>query len=153
MKGDGRAQHPDERLVLREAMDRLLRGEPLHSDGKLTIKSLADEAQVKRWVLTHKHTDLQDEFRTRIAQIDTTSGPIWERDQTIADLQDKVGRQAEQLQEARATIARLERVVQVLTLENEQLGAASGHAAEHARLRGLPGADAPGVRPGGASNV
>ena len=134
-------------------MDRLLRGEPLHSDGKLTIKSLADEAQVKRWVLTHKHTDLQDEFRTRIAQIDTTSGPIWERDQTIAELQDKVGRQAEQLQEARATIARLERVVQVLTLENEALGAEVGQATAQARLRVLPGHDMPGVHLGGPSNV
>jgi hypothetical protein len=38
----------------------------VHSDGKLTIKSLAEEAQVKRWVLTHRHTDLQAEFRARI---------------------------------------------------------------------------------------
>lgn len=32
-------------------MDRLLGGRPLHSDGKLTIKSLAAEAQLKRWTL------------------------------------------------------------------------------------------------------
>jgi hypothetical protein len=33
---------------------------------------LAAEADVKRWVLTHKHTDLADEFRSRVA----ASGPI-----------------------------------------------------------------------------
>ena len=56
-----------QRQQIRDAMDRLIAGTALHSDGKLTIKSLAEEAQVKRWVLTHRHTDLQDEFRARIA--------------------------------------------------------------------------------------
>lgn len=124
------AEAVDERLLIREAMDRLICGEPLYSNGRLTIKTLAEEARVKRWVLTHKHTDLQDEFRTRIAQIDTTSGPIWERDSTIAELRGKIGHQAEQLQEARATIARLERVVQVLTLENEALMRAAHDSAK-----------------------
>ena len=59
-----------QRQQIRDAMDRLIAGTALHSDGKLTIKSLAEEAQVKRWILTHRHTDLQDEFRARIA--DTT---------------------------------------------------------------------------------
>ena len=36
-------------------MDRLLAGTPLHSDGKLTIVSLAAEADVRRHVLTHAH--------------------------------------------------------------------------------------------------
>ncbi|MDP7739647.1 MULTISPECIES: hypothetical protein [Mycobacterium] len=59
-----------QRQQIRDAMDRLIAGTAVHSDGKLTIKSLAEEAPVKRWVLTHRHTDLQDEFRARIA--DTT---------------------------------------------------------------------------------
>ncbi len=29
-------------------------------------KSLAEEADLKRWVLTHKYQDLQGEFRTRV---------------------------------------------------------------------------------------
>ena len=41
-----------ERRVIRDAMDRLLAGTPIRSDGKLTIKSLAAEAGVKRWLLT-----------------------------------------------------------------------------------------------------
>ena len=48
------------RCAIRDAMDRLIEGKALHSDGKLTVKSLAEEARVKRWLLTHRHTDLQD---------------------------------------------------------------------------------------------
>ena len=35
-----------DRRVIREAMTRLIEGEPIRSDGKLTIKSLAVEADV-----------------------------------------------------------------------------------------------------------
>ncbi|GHF15783.1 hypothetical protein GCM10014715_83820 [Streptomyces spiralis] len=37
-------------------------GTPLLSDGQLTIKSLAEEADLKRNKLTHKHTGLKDLF-------------------------------------------------------------------------------------------
>ena len=56
----------DERREIEAAMDRLLDGTPLRSDGKLTIVSLAAEAGVKRHVLTHKHTDLKDLFNARV---------------------------------------------------------------------------------------
>lgn len=55
-----------QRQAIRDAMTRLVEGKPLRSDGKLTIKSLANEAGVKRWLLTHKFTDLQDEFKVRM---------------------------------------------------------------------------------------
>ncbi|WP_331741631.1 hypothetical protein [Streptomyces sp. NBC_01006] len=45
----------DLQVRLRAAADRLLAGTPLHSQGKLTILDLAREAQVKRWILTHKY--------------------------------------------------------------------------------------------------
>ncbi len=47
-----------ERKSIRAAIDRLLVGTPLRSDGALTVVSLAAEADVKRHVLTHRHTDL-----------------------------------------------------------------------------------------------
>jgi hypothetical protein len=56
----------DERAEIQAAMGRLLDGTPLRPDGKLTIVSLAAEAGVKRYVLTHKHTDLKDLFYARI---------------------------------------------------------------------------------------
>jgi hypothetical protein len=55
-----------ERGQIRAAMDRLLAGTPLRSDGALTVVSLAVEADVKRHLLTHRHTDLKDEFYARV---------------------------------------------------------------------------------------
>lgn len=57
---------PDERQMIRDAMDRLLSGRPIRSDGALTGVSLAAEAGVKRHLLTHRHTDLRDEFYARV---------------------------------------------------------------------------------------
>ena len=51
---------------IRAAMDRLLTGQPLRTTGALTIVGLAQEANVKRHVLTHRHTDLKDEFNARV---------------------------------------------------------------------------------------
>jgi hypothetical protein len=109
-----------ERRQIREAMNRLLDGKPLHSDGKLTIKALAEEAQVKRWLLTHRHTDLQAEFRTRAANTD-------EAPPAIRALQDANVAANERIQELtadmtahKATIRQLERIIQVLALENHQ---------------------------------
>jgi len=109
----------DERRRIRDAMDRLLAGTPLHSDGKLTVKSLAAEASVKRWLLTHKHLDLQDEFRARVAK----NGQVPDSVQAVlaenAGLQQRVAELSAALAVERETVKRLERVVQVLTLENE----------------------------------
>lgn len=69
-------KHEPERRTIREAMTRLLDGQPVRSDGKLTIKSLAEEAGVKRWILTHRHQDLQAEFRDRIAAHGTDPEPV-----------------------------------------------------------------------------
>ena len=55
-----------ERREICAAMDRLLTGRPLHTPGALTVVGLAQEADVKRHVLTHRHTDLKDEFNARV---------------------------------------------------------------------------------------
>lgn len=54
-----------ERAAITAAMDRLLNGTPVRSTGSLTALQLAAEAGVKRWILTHKHTDLKDDFLRR----------------------------------------------------------------------------------------
>ncbi len=56
----------EERRQITAAIDRLIGGTPLHSNGNLTIVDLAVEADVKRWVLTHKHTDLKDLFNAKV---------------------------------------------------------------------------------------
>lgn len=115
-----------ERRVIRDAMDRLLDGKPIRSDGKLTVKSLSEEAGVKRWLLTHKHTDLQDEFRARVE----AHGQVPAAQQALADENDRLRARVDelsaQLAEAQAEAQQLARVVQVLTLQNEELRASGG---------------------------
>ncbi len=131
-----------QRQQIRDAMDRLIAGTALHSEGKLTIKSLAEESQVKRWVLTHRHTDLQDEFRARIAD------PTHDHPPAIRKLQDAQSEATETIQQLRAEIAGLkgalrqfERVVQVLALENQELK--DNHQPERRpALSAIPGAGA-----------
>lgn len=54
-----------ERQAIRDAIERLILGAPVRSTGTLTVLQLANEAGVKRWVLTHKHPDLKTEFEHR----------------------------------------------------------------------------------------
>ncbi|GGP83681.1 hypothetical protein ACWDY7_26740 [Streptomyces calvus] len=56
----------DERDRIRAAMDRILSGSPIHSNGALTIVALALEAGVPRNALTQRHLDLKNEFYERI---------------------------------------------------------------------------------------
>jgi hypothetical protein len=110
-----------ERQRIRDAMDRLLDGKPLYSDGKLTVKSLAAEAQVKRWLLTHKHVDLQDEFRARVDHQGRTPQALQSSLDQIAVLSARVQSMSEKLAVERETVKCLERVVRVLTTECEHL--------------------------------
>lgn len=110
----------DVRRVIRDAMDRLISGEPLYSDGKLTIKSLAEEAQIKRWLLTHRHTDLQAEFRARIVNTDAPPALVALRDERD-DAQRRIDELTAEVTALQETVHQLERIIQVLALENDQL--------------------------------
>lgn len=109
------------RRVIRDAMDRLIDGRALHSDGKLTVKSLAEEARVKRWLLTHRHTDLQDEFRARIANTSVEQPAVRALQEENAAAAKKVKALTADVTALTATIHQLERIIQVLALENQQL--------------------------------
>lgn len=86
---------------LRAAADRLLAGTPLHSDGKLTILSLAREAQVKRWLLTHKYPNqLKDKYQAEFQAVRHKPAPVRAADREIAALR-------EQLADTRADNQRL----------------------------------------------
>lgn len=114
------AQEAHERQTIRDAMERLLEGAPLHSDGKLTVKSLAEEAQVKRWLLTHRHTDLQEEFRARVAQLGRVPRAVQVLLEEKGQLKDRIAKLANDLRNERETVKRLERVVNVLALQLER---------------------------------
>lgn len=109
--------HEPERQAIRDAMARLLDGKPIRSDGKLTITSLADEADVKRWILTHRHQDLQDEFRTRGASHGSDPEPVRLLKARVQDLLQENQRLRAELREAKATTSMLERLVAVEALE------------------------------------
>ncbi len=127
----------DERVrrAIRDAMDRLIAGKPLHSDGNLTIKSLAEEARVKRWLLTHRHTDLQDEFRARIANTAVESPAIRALQEERAEAVKKVKALTADVTALTATIHQLERIIQVLALESQQLRSGDPHARKVVPLR------------------
>lgn len=103
------------------AMVRLLVGVPLRSDGQLTIKSLAEEADLRRNKLTHKHTGLKDLFYALVRSQDhrpkIADGLQADNDslrQKLADLRAEHTRLKDQV----VTYAR---VIHVLEVENAQL--------------------------------
>ena len=110
-----------ERMKIRDAMGRLLAGTHFRSDGKLTIKSLAAEAGVKRWVLTHKHTDLQDEFRDRIRIHGTTPDALRALTDENADLKRRLKRARTDVRRSLARTQRYARMIRVLALEKAQI--------------------------------
>lgn len=111
----------DIRRTIRDAMDRLIEGKPIRSDGKLTVKSLAAEAGVKRWVLTHQHTDLQQEFRDRCERQGDTPDNQKKLIEKLENLKEKVQRYKVRVSDLAEENNRLTRVIQVLTLEKLQL--------------------------------
>lgn len=79
---------------LREAMARLLAGEPLHTDGALSKENLAREAQVSH-ATVHRAEDVLAEWDAKVTRpVLRTPGEV-QRDDRIADLR-------KQLREAKA---------------------------------------------------
>lgn len=117
---------PDERDQIRAAADRLLAGIPQRSNGALTIVSLAEEAGVKRHVLTHRHTDLKDEFNARVR----AQGHTPESERKLRERLEKAEARLEALREEnielKVTNEGYARVVNLLTLENAELSKGDG---------------------------
>ena len=84
------------------------------------MKSLAEEARVKRWLLTHRHTDLQDEFRARIANANTEPPVVGGLQEEKAAAAKKLKALTADVTALTATIHQLERVILVLALENHE---------------------------------
>lgn len=109
----------DVRTEVRAAMDRLLARNPLRSDGKLTIKSLAVEADVPRHILTQVHTDLKDEFYGRVRN-ETRSDPATEAALAeLAEAQQEGSYWKERAQRSEAEFDELVRAMQVRALTKD----------------------------------
>lgn len=76
-----------ERDAIRAAADRLLDGTPLRSTGELTVVQLAAEAGVKRWLLTHRHRDLAEQFQARARALAGDPPPVAALKKRIGELE------------------------------------------------------------------
>ncbi|MDF6046055.1 hypothetical protein LRD69_28815 [Streptomyces sp. JH14] len=105
---------------LREAMARLLAGEPLHSDGAMTKENLAREAQVSH-ASVHRAEDILAEWNARIPQpVLRTPGEV-QRDETIAELKGKLRRANQKVTELQSKLDALATVTANLYHENIEL--------------------------------
>ncbi|GGL15755.1 hypothetical protein [Streptomyces flaveus] len=112
--------------AITDAMIRLLVGTPLRSDGQLTIKSLAQEAGLKRNKLTHKHTGLKDLFYALVRMQDARPKVVDDLKRKNDELQHKLSRLRAEHNQLRTDFQQLVRVVHVLEIENQQLRQSAG---------------------------
>ncbi|MFE0023350.1 hypothetical protein [Amycolatopsis sp. NPDC059021] len=111
----------DERDRILAAMDRILNGTPERCNGALTVVALAIEADVPRNALTQRHTDLKNEFYQRIHERGGVNETETQLRATIANLKSTITNKNTELAQLRADVPALVRVVNQLTLENQQL--------------------------------
>lgn len=111
----------DERDRIRAATERILGGAPIRSNGALTIVALALEADVPRNALTQRHPDLKNEFYTRVKERGGTPAVESELRATIAKLKTTIRNKNTELARLRTDVPALVRVVNQLTVENDQL--------------------------------
>lgn len=110
----------NERTRIREAMDRLLNGQPTASNGSLTIVALAVEADVHRMALMKRHADLKNEFYERV-RTETKQMPESEKRlrETVSKLKKTLANKEAELQELRQQVTLLTLASAVLTQKVE----------------------------------
>ncbi|MER5783979.1 hypothetical protein ABT104_20025 [Streptomyces mobaraensis] len=82
---------------------------------------MAQEAQVPRNALTQRHLDLKNEFYERVKVRGATPDAETRLRATIVKLKQTIANKNEELDQLRADVPALVRVVNQLTLENQQL--------------------------------
>jgi len=102
-------------------MDRILSGATERSNGALTIVALAQEAGVPLNALTQRHTDLKAEFYARAPERGAPPEAENRLRATIAALKKTITNKNAELAQLRADVPALVRVVNQLTLENQEL--------------------------------
>ncbi|MFE0358863.1 hypothetical protein ACFW2I_36090 [Streptomyces nigra] len=97
-------------------------GAPLHSDGKLTIVSLATEAGLRRNKLTHKHTGLKDLFYALVKARALLPAALPESMRARAAKQQQgLARVRSERDDLRTQAQLMARIIQVLEIENSKL--------------------------------
>ncbi|MGI5243113.1 hypothetical protein [Dactylosporangium sp. CA-139066] len=123
-----------EREAITAAMQRLLDGTPHRSTGALTVLQLATEAGVKRWVLTHKHPDLKEEFERRRASANGVPAAYQTMAAEVTDLQQTNARLRTENNELRE---RIDAYAQTIYQLSERLRQIEEHALPPSNVRRL----------------
>ncbi|MFV5992889.1 hypothetical protein ACNPQM_10670 [Streptomyces sp. NPDC056231] len=126
---------------IREAMARLLAGEPLHTNGALTKENLAREAQVSHATI-HRAEDILAQWDAKVARPVLRSPGEVERDETIAKLRRQLRESKAEVTELQGKFDALAAVTANLYHENLALKRKLGTSR---RLASLP---APAAEPG-----
>ncbi|MFF2964443.1 hypothetical protein ACFVT1_37435 [Streptomyces sp. NPDC057963] len=122
---------------LREAMQRLLAGEPIRTDGALTKESLAREAGVSH-ATVHRAEDILAEWDAKVPrQVLRTPGEV-RRDKEIDTLRRQLREVKQQVTELNGKLDALATVTANLYHENLALRRKQGH---NRRMAALPDAD------------
>jgi len=130
----GNETDPVRRAVI-AAMNRLFIGKPQRSNGRLNITQLAIEADVKRWHLTHQHTDLRELFQRQVAKDDSCRSWATRSADELEDLKKEHAELREHCRALEARLAIYASALNLLSLENAVL---SGRDADAAKVRVLP---------------
>lgn len=117
------------------AINRLLAGTPHRSNGRLNVSQLSIEADVKRWHLTHQHTDLKDRFQAEVALSEAKRTTAARSADAFEDLKRE---HAELRRNCRQLESRLEIYATALDQLALEHAALSGRDADAARVRTLP---------------
>ena len=113
-----------QRARIRAAVDRLLAGQPVASDGARTVVALAAGAGVHRMALLKRHADLKNEFCQRVRNETAQTPEIEARlRETVAQLQATIDSQREELVELRRVVANLTLASAVLMQETQAMQA------------------------------
>ncbi|MGW0980349.1 hypothetical protein ACWD33_05860 [Streptomyces xiamenensis] len=122
---------------LRDAMARLLAGEPWHTDGALTKENLAREAKVSH-ATVHRAEVILAEWDAQVARpVLRTPGEV-QRDETIADLRKQLREAKGQVTETLGKFDALATVTANLYAENLAL---KKKISRHQRLSVVPAED------------
>jgi hypothetical protein len=110
-----------DRAAIQAAADRLLAGTPLRSTGELTVVQLAAEASVKRWLLTHKHRDLTEQFQARAKARGGDPPPVQKLKAKLRALEERHAEVNAANAELRALKEHYATVIHELSIDQEKL--------------------------------
>jgi hypothetical protein len=110
-----------ERAAIQAAAGRLLAGTPLRSTGELTVVQLAIEAGVKRWLLTHKHRDLAQQFQAQARAAGGDPPAVRMLKSKLEALQVETARLRAEKAELQTLVEFYAGVINELTVDHEQL--------------------------------